>query len=397
MHSALVRSPAYADTWVSLFGRVSDAPAEAPAAALRRSWERCAANGMPRHRRVVFNPVTRSRMSELEDRYAGFVRLARPEIERLASAVVPAGMVVILGDRDGVVLDVAGDLPALGRPLRDAARLGVDLTEQAVGSNALSVAAADEQLNLVGLREHYCDDLRDFFCVAAPICDPQGRRIGILDITSLGFVPRFDPVSLVAQCAIAIENALFLADREHTLLQLHARSDLLDSPLAGLLQVAPDGRVSAANRAAAAMLGMSLADLRARPLGELFSAPLDSLLGTARSPGRDIELRCPSGLALRARAQPSGSAGRAPRVGNDATADTPGRHGGPGRADATVAEDDQSLAAIERRAVGEAIRRHGGNISAAARTLGLSRTTIYRKLAARDPGSDDAAADAAAD
>lgn len=357
MQSAPVRAP-WADTWVSLFGSGAELAGAAPSAGLRRSWARCAAAGIARHRRVEFNPVSRSRLREIEDRHAEFVRLARPELERLAHAVVPAGMVVLLADADGVVLDVCGDLPALAPPLRSAARRGVDLSEAAVGSNALSVAAADDVLNLVGLRQHYCDDLRDFFCVAAPICDPRGRRIGILDVTSFGFVPRFDAAALLAQCAIAIENAVFVAEREHTLLRLHARSDLLDSPLAGLVRIGPDRTVSAVNRAATALLGMSRAELQSRPVEEVFSAPLDMLLGTSLGAGRDIELRCPSGLALRVRAQTP-----LPAL----------RHA------------EESLAAIERRAVADAIARHGGNISAAARTLGLSRTTIYRKLRSGAP------------
>lgn len=388
MQSALVRSPVYADTWVGLFGNIAGPPGgQAPAAALRRSWERCAASGMPRYRRVVFNPVTRSRMSELEDTHAPFVRIARPEVERLASAVVPAGMVVILGDGDGIVLDVAGDLPALAAPLRSAARLGVDLTEQAIGSNALSVAAADELLNLVGLREHYCDDLREFFCVAAPISDPQGRRIGILDITSFGSMPRFDAVPLVAQCAIAIENAMFVADRDHALLRLHARSDLLDSPLAGLLQVGADNTVTSANRAALSMLGISREELYTRPVEEILATSLDRLLDSARPNGRDVELRCAGGLALRARARLAGADKAPPALAASVNAVFP-REAGEVAGPRNAGLQDESLATIERRAVEESLRRHDGNVSAAARALGLSRTTIYRKLAQKTDAGD---------
>ena len=39
-----------------------------------------------------------------------------------------------------------------------------------------------------------------------------------------------------------------------------------------------------------------------------------------------------------------------------------------------------TLSALERRAVAEALEAAGGNVSKAARTLGISRTTLYRKL-----------------
>lgn len=41
---------------------------------------------------------------------------------------------------------------------------------------------------------------------------------------------------------------------------------------------------------------------------------------------------------------------------------------------------DLEITAWERVLIGEAIRRHGGNVGAAARALGLSRATLYRRL-----------------
>jgi transcriptional regulator of acetoin/glycerol metabolism len=50
---------------------------------------------------------------------------------------------------------------------------------------------------------------------------------------------------------------------------------------------------------------------------------------------------------------------------------------GPSAAYATTID---SLEKIELHAIQETIRQYHGNISAAARQLGVSRTTLYRKL-----------------
>jgi len=42
--------------------------------------------------------------------------------------------------------------------------------------------------------------------------------------------------------------------------------------------------------------------------------------------------------------------------------------------------EPQTLAQIERQAVQDAVDRHHGNLSAAAAQLGISRTTLYKKL-----------------
>jgi transcriptional regulator of acetoin/glycerol metabolism len=50
-------------------------------------------------------------------------------------------------------------------------------------------------------------------------------------------------------------------------------------------------------------------------------------------------------------------------------------------------QDGTSLRATEARLIREAVARNRGNISAAARELGITRTTLYRKLRQGVPGN----------
>jgi len=65
-----------------------------------------------------------------------------------------------------------------------------------------------------------------------------------------------------------------------------------------------------------------------------------------------------------------------------ATAIPPAASPAPAQADAPppYSTEAGSLEEIERRAIQQALEAHGGNISAAARMLGVSRNTLYRKL-----------------
>ncbi len=47
-------------------------------------------------------------------------------------------------------------------------------------------------------------------------------------------------------------------------------------------------------------------------------------------------------------------------------------------------EGDTTLSAVERNTILRAIEKHGGNISRAARELGLTRTALYRRLSKYD-------------
>jgi integrase len=52
-------------------------------------------------------------------------------------------------------------------------------------------------------------------------------------------------------------------------------------------------------------------------------------------------------------------------------------------------EGGADLRAVQARLVRETVARHRGNISAAARELGITRTTLYRKLGtSREAGED---------
>ncbi|MDS0858755.1 sigma-54-dependent Fis family transcriptional regulator [Burkholderia pseudomultivorans] len=65
--------------------------------------------------------------------------------------------------------------------------------------------------------------------------------------------------------------------------------------------------------------------------------------------------------------------------------DAPAPVAAPGAADADPFGDTR-LQDVAASAIAAALARHGGNVSAAARALGVSRNTIYRKMPAAEPG-----------
>ena len=54
------------------------------------------------------------------------------------------------------------------------------------------------------------------------------------------------------------------------------------------------------------------------------------------------------------------------------------------QADADGAVDDLTLEDLEKRAIGGALRRHTGNVSRAARDLGITRASLYRRMEKHD-------------
>jgi transcriptional regulator of acetoin/glycerol metabolism len=366
--------------------------ADAP---LLRSWQRCHDAGMREAERVSFELVSRSLLAELDERHGELVQRARPETERLAEALRGTGCMVLLFNAQGVVIDRLGHEAAAPAVLLQATRKGVNLSERCVGTTAPAIALAECQPALVGRDAHFFSNVRQFFCVAAPLLSPGGDCLGALDITTFDSVPSFDLRSLMLDAAAAIENRLFSPPADHWLVRFHPRAELVDTPLAGLLQVAPDGQLCGANTAAARLLCTPRAGLIGQPFSALFDRRLHTVFRRSSGDRPDlVVMSTQGGLQVVARI---GSGGRQGRVAGPAAAlapapplqaPLPGWPEAPGQgavpAAAAEAAGPASMRELERRAIDQALQALGGNVSAAARQLGISRNTIYRRRAGLD-------------
>ena len=343
---------------------------EAP---LLRSWQRCRDAGMREHERINFELVSRTLLATLDDEHGALVRSARPETERLAQALRGTGSAVLMFNARGVVIDRLCHEAAAPAPLLQATRKGVNLAERCVGTSAPAISLAEGVPYLVGRDAHFFDNVRPFFCVAAPIDGPDGRRLGALDITSYDQVPGFDVFSLVMDAAAAIENSLFQPSPDRLLVHFHPRAELLGTPMEGLLQVDAAGSVTGANRMAArllctprsALLGQSFCTLFDRRLHGLFAQP-------SRQRADLVEMQTHVGLQVMARFE-----GEDVRDGLRQLMQAGGGSAMP--AATAAAEAPASLRTLECQAIERTLAALGGNVSATAKALGISRNTIYRR------------------
>ncbi len=343
---------------------------EAP---LLRSWQRCRDAGMREHERISFELVSRTLLATLDDEHGALVRSARPETERLAQALRGTGSAVLMFNARGVVIDRLCHEAAAPAPLLQATRKGVNLAERCVGTSAPAISLAEGVPYLVGRDAHFFDNVRPFFCVAAPIDGPDGRRLGALDITSYDQVPGFDVFSLVMDAAAAIENSLFQPGPDRLLVHFHPRAELLGTPMEGLLQVDAAGTVTGANRMAARLLCTP----RSALLGQAFCALFDRRLhGLFAQPSRQradlVEMQTHVGLQVMARFE-----GEDAREGLRQLLQADSGSAMP--AATAAAEAPASLRTLECQAIERTLAAMGGNVSATAKALGISRNTIYRR------------------
>ncbi|MBT2323388.1 histidine kinase [Variovorax paradoxus] len=330
---------------------------------IARSWQRCLAAGHQPQQRVCFDPVSASAARRVAERHRALVSAARPVLERLSRAIADTRYFAILTDADGVVIDV-GALPGgsdpAARHVRDIARIGLDLSERAVGTTAIGAALAEHESVWLHRGEHFFDDTSIYSCAGAPLFGPQGECIGMLDLTGVQAVERPELRHLAALSARSIEDALMLGLPCELLLRIEWPGYAAGPGVEGLLGIDADGHVTGANAAARQMLHQPLGFGPALNCRDLFALPPQMLFDAARRGDAMLEVPLWSGLRVHARLQLRGH-----------------------KPTATVAQRPPRLRELETALIRRAVDDARGNVAEAARALGISRATVYRKLARR--------------
>ncbi|WP_134679643.1 GAF domain-containing protein [Paracoccus ravus] len=248
----------------------------------------------------------------------GFINVARPQLDHLFQLVCPTGCSVLLTDSAGIVLEQRVAQADEGVFRGWGLCSGADWSEAAEGTNGIGTCLAEGRQVTIHRDEHFYARNTALSCMDAPIWGPDGRLIAALDVSS-------------ARTDTERWNGLIAAQVAHSARQIEAAFFRASFPGARIITADPPGADEAllliavdkddlaigANRAARRVFGLEKeGKLRPRPASDLF--------------GREDE--------------------------------------------ATGFEK------AERAALIRALARAEGNVSAAARALGVGRATLYRRM-----------------
>ncbi|MFN3566850.1 MAG: sigma-54-dependent Fis family transcriptional regulator, partial [Burkholderiaceae bacterium] len=153
---------------------------------------------------------------------------ALPVMENLYRQIVDTESMIVLTDAQGLILHSLGDDGFLQRAEKVALKPGVVWSESEKGTNAIGTAIATLEPTLVHGPEHYLTVNHFLTCSAAPIADPYGRLIGVLDVTGDWRGYHRHTMALVRMSASVIENSLFRgAFPGEVALHFHTRGELI--------------------------------------------------------------------------------------------------------------------------------------------------------------------------
>lgn len=318
------------------------------------SWQRCLDRGQQPADRIGFDLVTRAALRRSSEASRALLAAARPVLAELDRAIAPTRYFSLLTDARGTVVAVGATADASTPAVHALARVGVDLSEPSVGTTAIGAALGERHPVWLHRGEHFFDATAVYSCAGAPIVGPDGRLAGMLDLTGVMADERPELRHLAAQMALRIEAGMLHALPRRRLLRVQWPG--ADSPeAAGLLALDGEGLIVGADRTARQMLALRRHEAAAHfgPLDACFATPSGRLLDL-RGDAAAETVPLWSGLKVLVAAA-DGEAGRAaPARWRDA----------------------------EAQLIRSAIDAAQGNVSRAARQLGISRATMYRRLAA---------------
>ncbi|MEZ5661927.1 MAG: helix-turn-helix domain-containing protein [Burkholderiaceae bacterium] len=345
------------------------AQGEAPAPWLQpeveRSWRRCLSMGLEPDQPVAFDSVTAAAMRQATEENRNLLRAAAPVVRSLSRAMLHSQYFALLTDAQGVVIDVQGPVDRSNHHVAAIARVGVDLSERAVGTTAIGTTLSDLAPVWLHRGEHFFRDTSIFSCAGAPIWGPDGRCVGMLDLTGVNVQEQPALKHLVTQSARSIENALTLATPHSLLLRLNWPTRVLGDDNDGLVCMDEDGMITGINRPATELLGQLQLPAKIH-CTEVFAISPGQLFDDARQHKGPQELPLWSGLRLQVLAQ---------------------QHERHARSTLSSSAPAVPLRDVETALIRKAVDDARGNVMDAARALGISRATVYRKLGRKKPGS----------
>jgi sigma-54 dependent transcriptional regulator, acetoin dehydrogenase operon transcriptional activator AcoR len=247
---------------------------------LYESWQRSRGYGLAPDGRTPGAPhASGAQLARALERRRTFVAHAWPVMEFLSEQIADSQSIVVLADSQGMLLQALGDADFADKAARVALRPGAIWHEQWRGTNAVGTALAAARPVVVHGGEHYLERNAFLTCAAAPIIDPSGVLLGVLDISGDRRGYHRHTLGLVRSAARMVEHQLFQTRHGSGLfLRLHTRPEGIGTVTEGLVALSEDGWIVGANPAALAVLGLTRSDIGSARIERVLALEWPALL-----------------------------------------------------------------------------------------------------------------------
>ncbi len=255
-----------------------------------QSWLRCLNDHSldPEHKgeaRIVPEYVLREHQQEAED----LLSIARFGMEDLYRRVNSMGYVLLLTDARGVTVDFIGDEKVDRELKRAGLYIGSEWSEKNAGTCGVGACLATGEALTIHQTDHFDMAHTPLSCTAAPIYDPSGVLIGVLDVSLLmSPTEKYSQaltLEVVKSCVRRIELANLMNSRKSNwILRLNGASEFLGVDPSSAISIEDDGTISGLTRGAHKMIlntiggdGNAPESLIGKPFEDVFNFDFNDL------------------------------------------------------------------------------------------------------------------------
>jgi transcriptional regulator of acetoin/glycerol metabolism len=286
---------------------------------LAASWQRSwAKHGLDPAGAAPDRSPDMDRLRDQREALDQVLAVAAPKLDDLYAMIGHCGCGILLTDAEGLVLDARAGAADADIFRSWGLAPGVDWSEAAQGTNGIGTALAERRALTIHRDQHYLAQNIGMSCIDAPVFGPDGGLIAALDVSSARADQTEGFNRLIEAMVTRVAQAIETDLFRHAFPKHRiVLAEGADPASAALLAVDNDDVVVGATRDARRRHGLE-------PTGLIRPRPVVDLLGRGNGPA--------------------------------------------------------GLEGAERAAVIRALTRAGGNVSEAARALGLGRATLYRRM-----------------
>jgi len=240
---------------------------------IANSWERCKLAKVSPYLKNSINKLNDKEIKVLLDKNRDLNKTSKPIMEMAEKMIRGSGFRIDLSDKDGYILKIIGDKKILKESEEVGVVIGSNRSETIVGTNSIGITLfTGEPVQIIG-PEHYNVYPRYWTCSSAPIRNPSGNIIGVLNMSGKYHLLHKHTLGMVVGIANAIESAL---KTEKKVFELSINNKFLNT----IIESISDGLIVLNKKGEITHLNSIAGKILCKESHEVIGKPIDKLIRT---------------------------------------------------------------------------------------------------------------------
>lgn len=240
---------------------------------IHRSWQRSKNNNINHQRFENTEILTLSQLKERCQNNEALVRAGKQVLPSLFNFLKELKHTVLLSDKEGYILESVGEPTFLSKVQKVQISPGTNWREDIRGTNVIGTILQEPVPMAIFGWEHYIQQVHFIDCWGAPIKNPQGEIVGVLDISAEATTNQRNyllDLAVIGARLIEMNLQLFLLEQNFHIYKngLSITGKLLRE---GVIAINSGGFITEINKTGALLLGYKREDLIGRLAAEVFN------------------------------------------------------------------------------------------------------------------------------